>query len=97
MNDTYANAHSFKIMMDFFHTYHVLFCAVWDGNLSDAVLEDWFRGEITWDALIEQFDFYEEYSDKWKEFQSKVSDKTKLPVEILTDFCRKYQLVNLRD
>lgn len=97
INDTHVNSHSRKIMIDFFKTYHVLFCAVWDGNISDAVVSDYLLGDIDWDDMMKEFDFYEQYKDKWEEFVEEEENVDKSNIELLEEFCTKYQLVNVRN
>ncbi len=95
--DKFIKGHDYKLMIDFFKTYHVLFCAVWDGNLSDAVLEDWLLGKITWDEMLEEFDFWPEYEAKWNMFISEEARKFTPMIQNLEDFCIMYQLVNVRN
>lgn len=75
-------------MKSFFRRYIVLFCAVWDEQLTDSDLADYFEGDINFHELLTLFDFYDDYSEEL--------DSIKDVVE-LEQFCRNNNLVNLRD
>ena len=69
-------------MKEFFRAYLVLFCMVWDEQLTEDVVQDYFKGEIEFYELIENIDFY--------------TDKMSLltTVEELEKYCRDNKLVN---
>ena len=73
-------------MKGFFREYLVLFCAVWEEQLDDPSLQDYFEGEISLHELIQQLSFYEDY----KEDLDQISD-----VDSLETYCFKNGLVNL--
>ena len=72
-------------MKRFFKDYIVLFCLVWELNLSDPVLADYFEGRASFKDLIKDIDFY----DKYKTELDKIND-----VKELEEFCRRNNLVN---
>lgn len=73
-------------MKQFFRKYLVLFCAVWDEQMQDAVLEDYFLGNISFNTMLKDLDFYEEH----KESLDNISD-----VSSLEAYCRLHDLVNM--
>lgn len=73
-------------MKEFFRKYLVLFCMVWDEQLTDGELEDYLLGLISWEELLSGITFYTEYSKELSE----ISD-----VESLESFCREHKLVNM--
>lgn len=75
-----------KKMIQFFKKYKTLFAAVWEKALPQDSLYDYFRGTITFEELLEEFYFYEDYKDEMKEIRT---------VEDLTKFARDRQLFNL--
>lgn len=85
INDKDVKADKISDMKDFFRNNIVLFCAVWDEQMQDATLEDYFKGDITFQEMIADLDFYEKYRDDLV----KISN-----VSQLDEFCRKNQLVN---
>ena len=84
-NDKHVDSQSISKMKKFFKSYIVLFCAVWDEQMQDAVLEDWFKGSITFNEMLEDLDFYEDY----KQELDNIHD-----VKSLEKFCRDNELVN---
>lgn len=72
-------------MKDFFRKYLVLFLLVWDMQLDDPELEDYFRCDISLHELIADLSFYEEHKVELDKINS---------VTQLEDFCRKNRLVN---
>ena len=84
-DDTHVDSQSISKMKKFFKSYIVLFCAVWDEQMQDAVLEDWFKGSITFNEMLEDLDFYEDY----KQELDNIHD-----VKSLEKFCRDNELVN---
>lgn len=85
-NDKDVSSDLVRQMKEFFKKYIVLFCAVWDEQLQDSVLEDYFMGSIDFTVMVKDLDFYEL-------FQSELSDIH--TVEELENFCRNNNLVNL--
>ena len=73
-------------MKAFFRQYIVLFCAVWDEQMQDAVLRDYFEGRIGFDEMLQDLDFYDEYKDEL----ARIHD-----IQSLESFCRGKDLVNL--
>ena len=73
-------------MKSFFKKYIVLFCAVWDEQMQDAVLQDYFLGNIEFDEMIQDLDFYGRYKDELLNIHD---------IESLEKFCRENNLVNL--
>lgn len=49
-------------MKAFFRMYFVIFSEVWDLHLSEDIVQDYFRGFATLQDVIQDLDFYEEYS-----------------------------------
>lgn len=86
-DDKSVSAKDIKQMKDFFRKYLVLFCMVWEEQLTDGELEDYFVGTITWDELLSGISFYDKYEKELKEITS---------VEDLEVFCRDDQLVNFQ-
>jgi hypothetical protein len=75
-----------KEMKNFFKQYKVLFAAVWEKVLPPDSLYDYFRGTITFNELMKEFDFY----DKYKEKLDSITNLDKLETLIDT-----YNLYNL--
>lgn len=73
-------------MKQFFRDHIVLFAAVWDEQLQDGVLEDYFKGDITFQEMLTDLDFYEDY---------KVEIDSVSSVSELEEFCRTNDLVNM--
>lgn len=85
-DDADVSSKDIKNMKEFFRKYLVLFCAVWDEQLSDGVVEDYFRGDILFSDMLKDFDFYEMQSSELNNIKS---------ISELESFCRDNQLVNL--
>lgn len=85
-NDTGVSSKDINDMKEFFREYIVLFCAVWDEQLSDGVVEDYLRGDISFSDMLKDFDFYELHSSELDNIKS---------ISELESFCRDNQLVNL--
>lgn len=85
IDDKDVKADKISDMKDFFKTNIVLFCAVWDEQMQDATLEDYFKGDITFQEMVADLDFYEKYRDDLMQISN---------VSQLDEFCRKNQLVN---
>lgn len=74
-------------MKRLFRKYLVLFCMVWDEQLQDGVLEDYFKGTVTFHEMLEDISFYNSYSS----YLDKIRD-----VDQLENFCRVNNLVNMQ-
>jgi hypothetical protein len=72
-------------MKDFFATYKILFAAVWEKVLQQDVVQDYFKGNLTLNEVIEEFDFYNDY----KEELDMITD-----LEELQEFIEKNNLFN---
>ena len=72
-------------MKSFFKDYIVLFCATWDEQMHDAALRDYFTGKISFDEMLRDLDFYEEYENELQQIYD---------VSTLDKFCRENNLVN---
>lgn len=57
-DDTKISQKQIDEMKDFFKTYIVLFCMVWDEQLTEDTVQDYFKGEIELCELIEKIEFY---------------------------------------
>lgn len=75
-------------MKDFFKTYKVLFAAVWEGKLYDVAVQDYFRGVNSWQDLLAEFYFYEDYKSEMKKIMN---------VAELEAFVRENNLFNMWD
>lgn len=73
-------------MKRFFREHLVLFCLVWDEHMQDATLEDYFRGHISFQDMVQDIDFYGTHKDVMSNLQS---------VSQLEKFCRDHNLVNM--
>lgn len=85
-DDSNVSNKDIKAMKDFFKQHIVLFCAVWDEQIDDTDLSDYFTGEIEFDELLKCLDFYPDYSDELDTIHD---------VKDLENFCRANNLVNL--
>lgn len=83
--DQHCSSSLIKEMKNFFRKYLVLFLLVWDNQIDDPELEDYFRGDITLNEFIRDIDFYNDY----KEDLDEINDVTSLE-----DYCREHNLVN---
>lgn len=84
-DDQNVSIRQIREMKEFFQVYIVLFCLVWDLQLSDPVVQDYFEGDISFHEMLEDLDFYEEYKEDL--------DHTDNIFE-LENFCRDNNLVN---
>lgn len=73
-------------MRAFFKKYIVLFAAVWDEQMQDGVLGDYLEGEISFNEMLQDLEFYREYAEVLDSMST---------VEELESFCRSNNLVNL--
>lgn len=85
-NDKDVSEKSVRQMKKFFEDYIVLFCLVWDEHMQDATLEDYFKGEITFNEMLQDLDFYSEHKEDLDSIKS---------VSALEKFCRDNNLVNM--
>lgn len=85
-DDKRVSEHAIQLMKQFFRTYLVLFAAVWDFQLPDTTVQDYFEGEISLQDLVSDLDFYRDYKQELNNITT---------IEELEDFCREYNLVNL--
>lgn len=86
-NDNAVSSKDVNDMKRFFRKYLVLFCMVWDEQLQDGVLEDYFKGTASFREMLEDISFYNEYS----EYLDKIDN-----VDQLESFCRMNKLVNMQ-
>lgn len=84
-NDKDVSQSEIEKMKSFFKDYIVLFCAVWDEQMQDATLQDYLVGNIMFDTLLQDLDFYEEYENELQQIHD---------VSTLDKFCRENNLVN---
>ena len=94
-DDKHVSKSDVKKMKQFFLDNIVLFCAVWDGQLQDSLVQEYFMGNSDLQEVIEGLDFYDEYAylsdDNGHLLYSLTDVRT---VKELDKFCRKYDLVN---
>ena len=87
-NDRKVSHSKMLRMIDFFRKYKVLFAAVWEEQLNEDTLQDFFRGFCTLHDLIQDLDCYGANQD----ILCIVSD-----VATLERLVRKYHLFNMND
>jgi hypothetical protein len=75
-------------MKNFFKTYKVLFATVWENELPEDVVYDYFRGIIPLSELIKEFYFYANYAANL--------DKIKT-IDSLEQYIRNYKIFNMWD
>ena len=75
-------------MKDFFRTYKVLFAAVWEEELQEYALEDYLRGLCSWEDMMHEFEFYEEYHQELDQIQN---------CEELESFVRENNIFSMND
>ncbi len=85
-DDKNVSASDVQQMKDFFKEYIVLFCAVWDEQMQDSVLEDYLSGRISFEEMIQDLDFYDEFKSSLDNIHG---------IGILEQFCRNNHLVNM--
>lgn len=73
-------------MQKFFKKYLILFLLVWDFKSDEPDPEDYLTGRMTLEELIENLEFYDDYSDELDKIQT---------VEELERFCRSHEVVNM--
>ena len=84
-DDQAIDSQSIQDMKQFFRNYFVLFAAVWDEQIQDATVEDYFTGRIDFHTMLQDFDFYAEYKDELDQIKDILS---------LEQFCQDNYLVN---
>lgn len=85
-NDKSISSQEIREMKKFFKRYIVIFCAVWDLQLEDGIADDYFKGIISFEEMIQSIEFYNDFESEI----SRIHD-----VESLEAFCRKHNLVNM--
>ena len=85
-DDGNVKGQDIKKMKQFFRRYMVLFAAVWDEQLQDSTLQDYFYGRIGFNEMLQDLEFYNNYADELDNINT---------VEDLEQFCRDNKLVNL--
>lgn len=94
-DDKHISPKDKKIMFSFFRQYILLFCMVWDEQMSDATLADYFEGRIELPQLLEDFDDYDSIENFLDTLDKNLSDED--VIHELTEYCRKHKLVDLRN
>ena len=84
-DEKHIDAQEIEKMKKFFKDNIVLFAMVWDEQMQDGILEDYLIGKITFDYMLTDIDFYEEYKSEMKSIKN---------VKELEKFCRDNNLVN---
>lgn len=85
-NDIKVSQKRINRMKQFFRQYLVLFAAVWDEQMQDATLEDYFKGQISFNEMLQDLSFYEDYSEELDTIDN---------VQDLEVFCIDNDLVNM--
>lgn len=89
--DKRASASDIRKMKQFFRTYLVIFCMVWDYQLPELIASKYFTtANFTLFDLIKEADFYEDNKELFE-------NKTNITIEELEDICRQHDLVDFRD
>lgn len=81
-NDKNISNRDISEMKSFFKEYIVLFCLVWEEKLNEDDVQDYLRGIIDLDELIENIEFY---TPKMKNISS---------IKELEKYCKENNLVN---
>lgn len=85
-DDKHISSSQIIRMKSFFRTYLVLFCMVWDLQLEDPIVADYFEtDDVSLHDVIKEIDFYHDYEEELDKITS---------IQELETFCRKYNLVN---
>ena len=87
-DDKNISSKQIKQMKDFFRTYKVLFAAVWEEELQEYALEDYLRGLCSWEDMMHEFEFYEEYHQELDQIQN---------CEELESFVRENNIFSMND
>ena len=88
INDVDIDSQSVKKMKRFFIEYKILFAAVWEKVLPQDALQDFFKGHVSLNELVREFDFYEKYA---------VELNTVTNLDELRHIVKKYSLFNIWD
>ena len=84
-DDKHVSKQQVDKMKQFFRTYLVLFCAAWDLQIQEDDVQDYFKGLLPFEELMQCFDFYSEEMDSIQ------------TIEELELYCKKNNLVDFRD
>ena len=84
-DDKHVSKSLVENMKQFFRKYLILFLLVWDNHVDDPLLEDYFRGDISFEEFVSNIDFYEGRKDELNQIHS---------VDSLENYCRSNNLVN---
>lgn len=87
-DDKNVSQKQIREMKVFFKKYKVLFAAVWEEELQEIPVQDYFRGLISFSDLLTEFEFYEDYQKEMGCIDS---------IEELESFVRKNGLFNMWD
>lgn len=87
-NDKDVSSKDIRNMKAFFVKYKVLFAAVWNKEIYEADVVEFFRKGITFSELLREFDFYDEYAEEMNKIQS---------VAELESFVRDNHIFNMWD
>lgn len=87
-SDTSVSSSRINKMTEFFKTYKVLFAAVWEEQLPEDLLADYFKGYIDLTTLIKELYNYSE----WEDYLSDVKD-----VDSFEKAVRDNNLFNMND
>ncbi len=87
-DDKNVSQKQIREMKEFFKKYKVLFAAVWEEELPEDSVQDYFKGFITFEELISELYFFDDYK--------KDMEKVKNIAE-LESFVRKNNLFNMWD
>ena len=86
VEDKHLKAKDIADMKQFFRGYLVLFCAVWDEQMQEGVLEDYFTGNTTFQEMLTDLDFYDDYVEDLANIST---------VEKLEEYARTTQCIDL--
>lgn len=75
-------------MKAFFKKYKVLFASVWNKEIFEDVIVAYFSGNIDFKELLQEFDFYDDYTAEMNKIQN---------VAELENFVRKNNIFNMWD
>ncbi|MCM1232842.1 MAG: hypothetical protein NC489_22180 [Ruminococcus flavefaciens] len=87
-NDRDVPNKDIRNMKSFFVKYKVLFAAVWNKEIYEGDIVEFFRKGITFSELLHEFNFY----DKYKKEMNEIKD-----VAELEDFVRENNIFNMWD
>lgn len=87
-NDKDVSNKDIRNMKAFFVKYKVLFAAVWNREIYEGDVVEFFRKGITFSELLQEFNFYDEYEKEMKDIKN---------VAELEDFVRDNDIFNMWD